>query len=61
MIDPWIVRQLHDELDAIKAAGEDVPPDAYDVACDLGHLVEEGVSPRIVAEHAIELTRRGFV
>jgi hypothetical protein len=56
--DPWVLRQIHDELDAMKEAGEAVPAAAYDIAAEIGHLAEDGVSPRVVAEHAVELARR---
>jgi hypothetical protein len=56
--DPWLLRQICDELDAMKEAGEDVPEAAYTIAEDMGQLVEEGVSPHILAEHAAELARR---
>ena len=56
--DPWLLRQVDDELEAMKAAGEDVPEAAYSVAEDMSHLIDDGVSPRIVAEHAVELARR---
>jgi hypothetical protein len=42
----------------MQAAGEDVPAQAFAQAEELGHLVDTGVSPRIVAEHAAELARR---
>jgi hypothetical protein len=56
--DPWLLRQICDQLEAMKAAGEDVPADAFSIAEDLCSLVDEGVSPRIVAEHAVELAGR---
>ena len=56
--DPWLLRQIFDQLEAMKAAGEDVPADAFSIAEDLCSLVDGGVSPRIVAEHAVELARR---
>jgi hypothetical protein len=42
----------------LQGAGEDVPAEAIRIAEDLGDLLEEGVSPRVVAEHAAELARR---
>jgi hypothetical protein len=57
-VDPWLLRQACDQLDAMKAAGEDVPDGAYAIAEDMCHLIGEGVSPRIVAEHAAELAGR---
>jgi hypothetical protein len=56
--DPWLLRQICDELEAMQAAGEDVPEAAFSVAEDLGHLIDEGVSPRVIAEHAVELAKR---
>ena len=56
--DPWLLRQICDRLEAMQAAGEDVPADAFSIAENLSSLVDEGVSPRIVAEHAAELARR---
>jgi hypothetical protein len=35
-----------------------VPADAFRIAEDLGDLIEEGVSPHVVAEHAAQLARR---
>jgi hypothetical protein len=55
--DPWLVRQICDELDRMKTAGEDIPDGAYSLAEDMDHLIDQGVSPRIVAEHAAELAR----
>lgn len=57
-VDPWLLRQVCDQLEAMQAAGEDVPEAAFSVAEELSHLIDEGVSPRIVAEHAVELARR---
>jgi hypothetical protein len=54
------VRQVCDQLDEMKARGEDVPEAAYSVAEDLGQLIDDGVSPHIAAEHAVELARRAF-
>ena len=57
-VDPWLLRQACDQLDAMKAAGEDVPDGAYAFAEDMSHLIGQGVSPRVVAEHAVELAKR---
>ncbi len=56
--DPWLVRQICDELDTMQAAGQDVPAETFRLAEDMAHLIDQGVSPRIVAEHAAELARR---
>jgi hypothetical protein len=52
--DPWLLRQICDELDALRTAGRDVPEAAFSLA----DLIEEGISPRVVAEHAVELAGR---
>ena len=57
-VNPWLLRQVCDELDAMKAAGDSVPDGAYAIAEDMCHLVGQGVSVRIVAEHAVEVARR---
>jgi hypothetical protein len=57
-VDPWLLRQVCEELDAMKAAGDTVPDGAYAIAEAMCHLVGEGVSVRVVAEHAAEIARR---
>jgi hypothetical protein len=56
--DPWLVRLVCEVLEAMQAAGQDVPADAFAIAEELSPLVDQGLSPRIVAEHAVELARR---
>jgi hypothetical protein len=46
------VRQICAELDRMKTTGEDVPEGAYSLAEDMDRLIDQGVSPRIVAELA---------
>jgi hypothetical protein len=57
-VDPWLLRQVCEELDAMRAAGDNVPDGAYAIAEDICRLVGEGVSVRVVAEHAVEIARR---